>query len=162
MSFVKKEVMKGHLTLRSRADPPTFQAIRKLIAQIVLVSGGSARDALELEVATGEVLANAYQHAYRRTHGPVEIDLIFDDQKVEISIHDDGAVRIDALNIPRALPGGCGHHGLYLVKKMTDFAEIVHPRTTRGGTTVRMIKYISVTSRLTRILGIDADLGWVR
>ena len=100
MSFGKKEVMKGHLTLRSRADPPTFQAIRKLIAQIVLVSGGSARDALELEVATGEVLANAYQHAYRRTHGPVEIDLTFNDQKVEITIHDDGDVRVDALNIP--------------------------------------------------------------
>jgi anti-sigma regulatory factor (Ser/Thr protein kinase) len=149
--------MKGHLTLRLRADPSTFRAIRKLIAQIVMLSGGSNRDALELEVATGEVLANAYQHAYRKTLGPVEVDLAYDDQKVEINIRDDGDVTIDALNIPSALPDGCDHRGLYLAGKMTDYAEIVHARNARGGTTIRMIKYVSMTSRRARIFGTGAD-----
>ena len=151
--------MRGHVTLWCRSDPSTFGAIRKLIVQVVVLCGGSSEDALELEVATGEVLANTHQHAYQRSHGPLEVDVAYDDQKIEISIHDEGDVTNDVPTMSSILAETRGRRGLYLVGKMTDYAEIVHPRNARGGTTVRMIKYIDTIGRLERMLQIDADLG---
>ncbi len=139
----KEYAVNGHSTLRFRADPSLFGAVRRFTAQTVMLSGGSDEDARELELATGEILTNAYRHAYRRTHGPLQVDLMFDDQKVEISIHDDGEVFVGPRNIPSAIGTADEHRGLYLVGKITDHAEIVHPRNARGGTTVRMIKRIS-------------------
>lgn len=154
--------MKGNSTIRFRADPANFGAVRRFVAQIVMLSGGSNDDAAELELATGEVLANAYRHAYRKTHGPLQLDLMHDDQKVEISIHDEGDVIDGMLNIPSTLPEGNDHRGLYLVGKVTDHAEIRHPRNAKGGTTVRMVKHLSKALRLAPIVGVRVPSGTAR
>jgi anti-sigma regulatory factor (Ser/Thr protein kinase) len=139
----------GHSTLRFPSDPSLFGTVRRLVAQTVKLSGGSDEDALELEIATGEVLANVYRHAYRQMPGPLQVDLAFDDQKVEVSVHDDGEGSVGPLNIPRAIGTEDEHRGLFLVGKITDHAEILHPRNERGGTTVRMIKRIRRFRRFT-------------
>jgi anti-sigma regulatory factor (Ser/Thr protein kinase) len=144
--------MRGNTTLRFRSDPVIFGAVRRLVSQTVIVAGGSRDDAWELELATGEVLANAYQHAYGKTHGPLQVDLRYDDQMVEISIHDEGGVTGDGPSIPSTLADGSNHRGLYLVGKLTDHAEIVHPGTPQGGTTVRMRKYVNKLRWLTSML----------
>lgn len=135
--------MKVTSTIWLRADPATFGAVRRFAAQFVLLAGGSDEDAAEVELATGEVLTNAYCHAYRRRYGPLQLDLSHDGQKIEVSIHDEGDVVDGGLNIPSSLAPGNEHRGLYLVGKLTDHVEVVHPRNARGGTTIRMVKHVN-------------------
>ena len=107
-----------------------------------MLSGGSYEEALELEIAVGEVLTNAFLHAYRKDHGPLQVDLTYDDRQVELSIRDEGAADARRLVIPSGVEPADEHRGLYLVGQMTDHAEILHPRNGTGGTTVRMVKRI--------------------
>lgn len=148
--------MRGTSTISFRADPAIFGAVRRYVAQFVMLCGGSDDDAADLELATGEVLVNAYRHAYRKAHGPLQLDLDYDGQKVEVRVHDEGDMVPGTLTIPSTLPGGSEHHGLYLVGKVTDNAEIVHPRGPFGGTTVRMVRHVNKLLRLTRILGVTS------
>jgi anti-sigma regulatory factor (Ser/Thr protein kinase) len=150
----KKEPVKGTSSISFRADPAVFGDVRRYVAQFMMLCGGSDEDAADLELATGEVLVNAYRHAYRKAHGPLQLDLDFDGQKVEVRVHDEGDVVSGMLTIPSTLPGGSEHRGLYLVGKMTDQVEIVHPRTPLGGTTVRMVRHVNKLLRLTSILGL--------
>jgi anti-sigma regulatory factor (Ser/Thr protein kinase) len=120
---------------------------------------GSKEDAVELEVAVGELLANAYRHAYRQVHGPMQIDLAFDDKEIEVSISDEGDVITDTLAIPLAASVGDKHCGLYLVSKLTDRVHIVHPRTARGGTRIHITKCLRHDDRLMRHLRIVGDFG---
>ena len=135
--------MKVTSTICFRADPAIFRAVRLFVAQFVTLAGGSDEDAAEVELATGEVLTNAYWHAYRMRHGPLQIDLSYDAQKIDISVHDEGDVVDGGLHIPSTLAPANEHRGLYLVGKLTDFVEIVHPRNARGGTTIRMVKHVN-------------------
>ena len=144
--------------MRLRSDPSLFGTVRRFIAHTVKLAGGSDEDALELEIATGEALTNVYRHAYHHTHGPLQVDLAFDDQKVEVTIHDDGARSGGRLDIPETIGPADEHRGLYLVGKITDHAEILHPRDERGGTTVRMIKRIRKFPRFTA--GFRAGTGF--
>lgn len=134
--------MRGNMTLRFRSEPRIFGAVRRLVAQTVILAGGCRDDALKLELATGEVLANAYQHAYRMTPGPLRVHLRYDDEMVEISVHDEGGVTDNGPRIPTTLADGSSHRGLYLVGRLADHAEIVHPKNPKGGTIVRMRKYV--------------------
>jgi len=108
-----------------------------------MLAGGSDEEAAEVELVTGEVLMNAHCHAYRGRHGPLQLDLSHDGKKIDISIHDEGDVVDRGLNIPSTLAPGNEHRGLYLVGKLTDHVEIVHPRNARGGTTIRMVKRLN-------------------
>jgi anti-sigma regulatory factor (Ser/Thr protein kinase) len=135
--------MKITSTICFRADPAIFGSVRRFIAQFVRLAGGSNEDAAEVELATGEVLINAYCHAYRKRHGPLQLEVSHDGQKIDISIHDEGDVVAGMLNIPSTLAPGNEHRGLYLVGRLTDHVDVVHPRNARGGTTVRMVKHVN-------------------
>jgi anti-sigma regulatory factor (Ser/Thr protein kinase) len=141
-------------TICLHSDPALFGAVRRFVAQFVLLAGGSDEDAAEVELATGEVLANAYRHAYRKTHGPVQLDLSHEGQKVEVSIHDDGVADSSTLIIPSTLTEGNEHRGLFLVGKLTDHVEIVRSRQGRAGTTVRMVKHVNKLLQLFSIVGL--------
>jgi anti-sigma regulatory factor (Ser/Thr protein kinase) len=151
----KKGIVKASSTIYFRSDPALFRAVRRFAAQFVTLAGGSEEDAAEVEIATGEVLANAYQHAYRKTHGPLQLDLSYDAQKVEIAVHDEGGTAPGTLVIPSTLAEGNEHRGLYLVGKLIDDVDILHPRHERGGTTVRMVKHVNKLLRLISIVGLS-------
>ena len=150
----KKKIVKVTSTICLHSDPALFGPVRRFVAQFVMLAGGSDEDAAEVELATGEVLVNAYRHAYRKTHGPLQLDLSHDAQKVEISVHDEGVAASGTLVIPSTLAEGNEHRGLYLVGKLTDHVDIIHPRNERGGTTVRMIKHVNKLPRLVSIVGL--------
>ena len=150
----KKRIVKATSTICFHSDPALFGAVRRFAAQFVLLAGGSDEDAAEVELATGEVLANAYRHAYGKTHGPLQLDLSHDAQKVEISVHDEGVVASGRLAIPSTLAEGNEHRGLFIVGKLTDHVDIIHPRNGRGGTTVRMTKHVNKLLRLLSIVGL--------
>jgi anti-sigma regulatory factor (Ser/Thr protein kinase) len=146
--------MKVTATICVRADPAIFRAVRLFVGQFVTLAGGSDEDAAEVEMATGEVLTNAYCHAYRMRHGPLQVDLSSDGQKVDISVHDDGEVVDGGLCIPPTLAPDNVHRGLYLVGKLIDYVDIVHPRNARGGTTIRMVKHVNKLLWLESMLGL--------
>lgn len=138
-----KQTVKVTSTIKFQADPALFGAVRRFVAQFVMLAGGSDEDAAEVELATGEVLMNAHCHAYQGKHGPLQLELSHDGQRIDISIHDEGDVVDLGLNIPSTLASGNEHRGLYLIGQLTDHVDIVHPRNARGGTTVRMVKRVN-------------------
>ena len=146
--------MKITSTICFHADPAIFGAVRRFVAQFVMLAGGSDRDAAELEMATGELLTNAYCHAYRKRRGPLHLELSHDGQSIDISVHDEGDVIAGTLNIPSTLAPGNEHRGLYLVGQLTDHVDVVHPRNARGGTTIRMVKHVNKLLWLECVLGL--------
>jgi anti-sigma regulatory factor (Ser/Thr protein kinase) len=75
------------MALQFDTDAPTMRAVRKFVHDLVLSQGGSEEDASAVEIATGEVLNNAYEHVYAGRSGPLEIDLLYVEAKVELTIH---------------------------------------------------------------------------
>jgi anti-sigma regulatory factor (Ser/Thr protein kinase) len=149
-----KEIVKVTSTICFHADPAVFGGVRRFVAQFVRLAGGSNEEAAELELAAGEVLINAYCHAYRKRHGPLQLDMNHDGHRIEISLRDEGQVVAGALNIPSTLAPEDDHRGLYLVGKLTDHVDITHPRNGQGGTTVRMVKHVNKLLWLESILGL--------
>jgi anti-sigma regulatory factor (Ser/Thr protein kinase) len=130
------------MSLRFDTDTRTLRAVRRFVRDLVLVHGGSAEDAFAVETATGEVLINAYEHAYRHQAGPLEINLLFDKARVELTVHDDGEVITDVPAIPSTPPPGERGRGLYLVGRLMDESEVIHPSKSPRGVGVRMAKYL--------------------
>ena len=128
--------------LRCDTDMRTLRTVRRHVRDIALIFGGSAEEAFAVETATGEVLINVYEHAYRRKSGPIEIDLLYDEARIEITIHDDGEPIVDAPVIPRTPPAGARGRGLFLVGQLMDESEIIHPGQGGRGVAVRFVKYL--------------------
>lgn len=134
--------MPNELALRFDTDTRTFRAVRRFVRDFVRVHGGSEEDAVALEIATGELLSNAYEHAYALQPGPLEIDLLYDEAKIELTIHDDGEPVTDSPAIPTTPPSGKRGRGLYLVGQLTDESNIIHPWNDPRGVGVRVVKYL--------------------
>jgi anti-sigma regulatory factor (Ser/Thr protein kinase) len=130
------------MTLRFDTDTRTLRVMRRLVRDLVRTQGGSDEDAFALETAVGEVLINAFEHAYARALGPLELDVLYDETKIDLTIHDDGEPITDAPAIPRRPPTGTRGWGLYLVGQLTDEAEVIHPWRDPRGTGVRLAKYL--------------------
>src|ERR1700737_237439 len=124
--------MPTELTLRFDIDLTSLRIIRRLAADVVREQSGSAEAASAMETVTGELLTNAFEHAYHHQSGPLEILLLYDRTKIEFTIHDDGEPLTDAPMIPKSLPPGPRGRGLYLVGQLTDEAEVLPPRTQNG------------------------------
>jgi anti-sigma regulatory factor (Ser/Thr protein kinase) len=134
--------MPNRLALRFDTDTRTFRAVRRFVRDLVRVHGGSEEDAVALEIATGELLSNAYEHAYARQSGPLEIDLVYDKAKIELTLHDDGEPITDSPAIPTTPPSGERGRGLYLVGQLTDESKVIHPWSDLRGIGVRVVKYL--------------------
>ena len=132
------------MALRFDTDIRTMRAIRRFVRDLVLIQGGTEEDASAVAIATGEVLNNAYEHAYAGQSGPLELDVVYDEAKVELTIHDHGARITEFPVIPTAPPSGRRGRGLYLVGQLTDESEVIHPGTGKGpgGIGVRLAKYL--------------------
>jgi anti-sigma regulatory factor (Ser/Thr protein kinase) len=137
--------MPTKLTLRFDIDLTSLRIIRRLAADVVREQGGSAEAASAMETVAGELLTNAFEHAYHHQSGPLEIILLYDRTKIEFTIHDDGEPVTDAPMIPKSLPPGPRGRGLYLVGQLTDEAEVLHPRDDNRGVAVRVVKYLHPT-----------------
>jgi serine/threonine-protein kinase RsbW len=130
------------MALQFDTDAPTMRAVRKFVHDLVLSQGGSEEDASAVEIATGEVLNNAYEHVYAGRSGPLEIDLLYDEAKVELTIHNHGSPVTDVPVIPTTPPSGRRGRGLYLVGRLTDESEVVHSSNGHRGVSIRMAKYL--------------------
>jgi anti-sigma regulatory factor (Ser/Thr protein kinase) len=139
--------MAWRLTFCFKSEVTTIPVARRLVAYIARMEGASEEVAQSVEVAVGEILANAYHHAYRGGVGPLELDISCDGPKLRILVHDDGAPVVDKPAIPRVLPEGAGGRGLYIVGQLMDEAEVIHPRGESGGTAVRLMMDLSRGSR---------------
>ena len=60
-------------------DTETIAQMQRLIGHIVDEEGGSAEVEGEVEVAVGEILRNAYRHAYHGRPGPLEVEVSVDE-----------------------------------------------------------------------------------
>jgi anti-sigma regulatory factor (Ser/Thr protein kinase) len=127
------------LTLTLTTEAGSMRLARKLVKDAVLLAGGSAADACDVEVAVGEVFANAHRHAYARGVGPLSVELSYAPPDLHVLIHDDGAPIVDRPTIPTTLPAGSGW-GLYLIGQLMDEAIVIHPHKGDRGTAVRMVK----------------------
>ncbi|MGH2397810.1 MAG: ATP-binding protein [bacterium] len=137
--------MPWEVTLKFVTDPAVFHIVRKSLAAAAVAEGMSRDAASEIEVAVGEALSNAYIHAYGRDVGPLEIDLASDGARVTILIHDHGKPLTDRPAIPGTLPqrgDGRGGRGLYLIGRLMDEAEVIHPGPRGRGTAIRMVKRV--------------------
>jgi len=132
--------MSHTLTLRFDADLATFRAVRRFVADLVRVEGGSAEAADALELVTGELMNNAYEHAYAGQGGPLGLDIVYNSSEIELTIHNDGEPITDSPNIPSSLPPGKRGRGLFLVGQLTDESRVIHPRSDDRGIAVRVVK----------------------
>lgn len=130
------------MALRFEADTRTMRAIRRFVRDLVLVQGGSEDDASAVEIATGEVLNNAYEHAYAGQTGPLEMNLVYDEVKVELTIQDHGAPITQSPVIPSVAPSGRRGRGLYLVGQLTDESEVIHAGSDPSGIGIKLAKYL--------------------
>ncbi len=137
--------MPWEVTLEFVTDPAVFHIVRKSIAAAAIAEGMSRDAASEIEVAVGEALSNAYIHAYARDAGPLTIKLACDGACVTILIHDKGKPLTDRPAIPSTLPArgeGTGGRGLYIIGRLMDEAEVLHPGPRGRGIAIRMVKRI--------------------
>ena len=130
------------IAIRFQTKPETFRVVRRSIASALRTAGLSESHTLEVEIAVGEILSNAYVHAYGQQPGPLAIDVEFDGDQFVILIHDHGRPLTAIPEIPRTPPEptGKGGRGLYLVGQLMDAAEILHPGPAGSGTAVRIVK----------------------
>ena len=96
----------------------------------------SAIDAMSLQHAVGELLANVVQHAYagRPTRGRVRVSArVTDDATVEVEVQDDGTWRPTGSHDLLPVDGG---RGLNLARLLTDQLQLIEGPE---GTTVRLV-----------------------
>ena len=151
--------MAWRLTFCFNSELTTIPVVRRLVAYIARMEGGSEEVVQSVEVAVGEVLANAYHHAYKGGAGPLELEISCDGAQLRILIHDDGAPVVDKPAIPRVLPEGVSGRGLYIVGQLMDEAEVIHPRRAGGGTAVRLAKDLSRNGRRIAEIETNTSLG---
>lgn len=139
---VANGTMAWTITIRLYSHPEALRTLRKLVDAAAQSVGASEADAFDLEVAVGEAVTNAYVHAYGgRRKGKVEVDIGFDGTNFLVAVHDSGKPVTDKITIPARLPEpGRGGRGLYLIGKLMDGVEIIHPDRRGRGTAVKMVK----------------------
>lgn len=133
------------IALRLTTEARAIRTARKLAAAAARQEGASDEDALAIEVAIGEALANARQHAYAGGKGPVAVDLVFSGRRgdLTITIHDSGKPVTARPTVPAELPPtGEGGRGLFVISRLMDGTEIKHPARGGRGTAIRFVKRI--------------------
>ena len=133
------------IALRLTTEPGAIRTARKLAAAAAREEGASDEDAGAIEVAIGEALANAREHAYAGGRGPVAVDLVFNGRRgdLTVTIHDSGRPMTASPAVPADLPHrGEGGRGLFVIGRLMDGAEVKHPDRRGRGTAIRFMKRI--------------------
>ena len=119
------------LVLRLPADPARLGEVRRAVAAWAVGAALSVDATEDLQLAVGEAVANAVEHAYRDDDraGPVEAELTCDrDGRVTVTVRDAGAWR------PVPDDPGFRGRGLQMIDALTGDVDIDHGP---GGTVVR-------------------------
>jgi len=128
-------------TLEFEVSPTTMPLARRLIGHVVEDEGGLPEVQGEVEVAVSEILLNAFRHAYLGRPGCLRIQISIDRDRLELLVQDDGPRLHTLPMIPSDRPLRVSEGmGLYMVGKLMDEAEIIHPARDGRGTTVRLVK----------------------
>ena len=136
-------------TLEFELEPSAVTHVRRLIGHVVEDAGGAPEVEGEIEFAVGEILLNAYRHAYHGRPGPLQIEMSLDHATLELRIHDHGPVLTGPPTIPRSRPTRVSDGmGLYVVGRLMDEAEVIHPARNGRGTVVRLVKNLYPSSSL--------------
>lgn len=126
--------------VRLDARPDSIRLTRRLAVPAALAAGLPSHAAFNLEVALGEALINAYQHAYgERGRGKIVVTFALEDAGLTVTVRDFGK----ALPRPPRVPQAVSHvedrgRGLLLIGRLTDDVEVIHPVRNGRGTAVRM------------------------
>lgn len=140
------------INVRLDAQPDVIRACRKLVAAAARAMGVPRKAVFELEIAIGEALANAYDHAYQggRCEGPISVHLTFRQDGLAITVSDAGERRHTSPRIPRDVPLAAERgRGLFLMSRLMDDVEVVQPVRGGKGTAVRMMKRLRPRSPVT-------------
>jgi anti-sigma regulatory factor (Ser/Thr protein kinase) len=133
------------MDVRLDAYPGALRLARKIAATAALTAGATRMAAFELETALGEALTNAFLHAYggdpRRR---IVVHFDFADGGLRVTVRDGGRALQAVPTIPAAVtPGVEGGRGLFLMSKLMDRVEVIHPDRRGRGTAIRMTKRLS-------------------
>jgi anti-sigma regulatory factor (Ser/Thr protein kinase) len=139
-------VLSWKITLHFECDPRVFPAIRKAMGALSQGLGGTDADAFAIQVAVGEILANAYEHAYEKKAGPVDLDVMKAETGIHVTITNYGLSPPQGLTIPKT-SGTEKPRGLYLVGQLMDQVEVIYPVSNGSGMAIRMVKAINASSR---------------
>lgn len=126
--------------VRLDARPDSIRLTRRLAVPAALAAGLPSQAAFDLEVALGEALINAYQHAYgERGRGKIVVTFALEDSALTVTVRDSGK----PLPRPPRFPRSVSHidargRGLLLIGGLVDEAEVIHPAQGGRGTAVRM------------------------
>jgi anti-anti-sigma factor len=123
------------LSMSVLATPTVLTDLRERLAEWLSDIGAGHDDALSIQVATGEAVANVVEHAYRGIEGEVGLEALIDsDGRVCVTVADQGRWRAPA---PDAEVDDLG---LNRMRSCMDSVEIDHSGT---GTTVLMERQLS-------------------
>jgi anti-sigma regulatory factor (Ser/Thr protein kinase) len=134
--------MLWEMDIRLDADPGSLRMARKLAATAALTAGATRADALELEIALGEALANAFLHAYGGDpRGRIVVHFELADGGLRVTVRDGGRTLQAIPPIPHEVrPEDEAGRGLYIMSKLMDTVEVIHPDRRGRGTAIRMTK----------------------
>jgi anti-anti-sigma factor len=132
VALIAARLLPGPLYERLPADPARLSPIRRAVTAWTAAAGLPAETAEDLQLALGEALANAVEHAYAGA-GAGECSY-------QVSREVDGVIRVEVCDTGtwRRPPEDRGYRGrgLELISALTTDVEVVHAPGT-GGTTVR-------------------------
>jgi len=114
---------------------------RKLVRSAVVARGASEAIAADIELAVGEALVNAYQHAYGGEAGPLNVIIGFDGERFVVEIRDHGK-SITPPVIPEQPPTGERGGRLFIIGRIMDEVKIIHPIAEGCGSALLMAKRI--------------------
>jgi anti-sigma regulatory factor (Ser/Thr protein kinase) len=124
-----------HLTVP--AAPPSLPRVRQALRQLLRALGVGDDRGMALQVAVGEALNNAIEHAYGTTSGTVHVRATHDGRVLVVEVADNGRWRP-----PRTEGRG---HGLSLMRGLVDAVEI---DSQPSGTIVRLSIALSSSPQL--------------
>lgn len=133
------------MDVRLDAYPGSLRVARKLMSTAALIVGATRLAAFELETAIGEALTNAFLHAYGGDpHGRIVLSFAFSDGGLSVTVRDGGRTLRSVPPIPADVdPDAESGRGLFLMSKLMDDVQVIHPDRRGRGTAIKMTKRLS-------------------
>jgi anti-sigma regulatory factor (Ser/Thr protein kinase) len=113
------------MRLLTDSRPKSLESARRQVSQTLARAGLGPDAALEMEIATGEILSNTHLHAYPSGTGPVFVEVFCAAGSVAVIVIDHGTATA-AVAVPAGQPSFTryGGRGLYLIGELTDKVKI--------------------------------------
>lgn len=136
------EALGWAMDVRLDAHAGSLRAARKIAAAAARAAGATQRAAFELETALGEALTNAFLHAYGGDpRGRITIRLEFRERSIQVTVRDGGRALDTVPAVPTDVaPDQPGGRGLFVMSRLMDRVEVIHPDRRGRGTAIRMSK----------------------